>query len=380
MSEVIDLLQQLVRIESINPDLAEGGPGEGEAARFVLAWAERNGLEAELQDAAPGRPNVIVRARGTGGGKTLMFNGHLDTVGVAGMESPLEPRIEAGRMYGRGTYDMKASIAAILMAAKRAKAMRLPGDVLISAVADEEYASIGTEAIIREWSRWPTDAVIVTEPTEMEICIAHKGFVWLDVETHGKAAHGSRPHLGIDAIVKMGHVLVELEALDRDLRVNATHPYLKNGSLHAGVISGGQGWSAYPAYCHLQLERRTLPAESPELARDQVQQILDKLAAADPDFHGEVRINFQRPSFEVDPDEAIVRACQAATGQVLGQAARLAGNTFWMDAALFAEAGIPTVVFGPHGDGAHAEVEWVDLATVEQCVDVYTAVIENFCR
>ena len=250
----------------------------------------------------------------------------------------------------------------------------------VSAVADEEYASIGTDALVKEWSRWPADAVIVTEPTEMEICIAHKGFVWLDVETQGVAAHGSRPHLGIDAITKMGQVLVKLDELDRDLRHNPKHPYLKSGSLHASVINGGQGWSAYPAHCHLQVERRTLPDESPQTVRDEIKNILDQIAANDPQFQGSVTLNLYRAPFEVDANEPIVQTLQAATAEVLGEAAPLAGNTFWMDAAIFSEAGIPTVVFGPHGDGAHAEVEWVDLQTVAQCVDVYTHVIEEFCK
>jgi acetylornithine deacetylase len=379
MDEVIHLLEQLVRVESINPDLVESGAGEAPIARFVSDWAKHTGLEVIEQDAAPERPNVIIRAPGSGGGRSLMFNAHLDTVGIDGMANPLMPRIENGRMYGRGTYDMKASLAAILIAARNAKDMNLRGDVFVSAVADEEYASIGTEAVLREWSRWTADAVVVTEPTEMQVCIAHKGFVWLDVETHGKAAHGSRPNLGIDAITKMGHVLTELDQLNQLLQASPTHPYLGSGSLHASVISGGQGWSAYPAHCHLQLERRTIPGETPEIVQEQVQKILNQLAAGDQDFQGEVRLNLQRPPFSVDPDAEIVRTLRDAVTHVTGSEASLAGNTFWMDAAMFMEAGIPTVVFGPHGDGAHADVEWVDLDSVRQCVDIYTALIERFC-
>jgi len=379
MDEVTHLLEQLVRVESINPDLVEAGSGEAPMARFVSDWANQAGLEVIEQDAAPERPNIIIRAPGSGDGQHLMFNAHLDTVGVDGMENPFIPRIENGRMYGRGTYDMKASLAAILIATRNAKHMNLRGDVFVSAVADEEYASIGTEAILREWSRWAADAVVVTEPTEMQVCIAHKGFVWLDVETQGKAAHGSRPHLGTDAITKMGHVLTELDRLDQILRANPSHPYLGSGSLHASVISGGQGWSAYPAHCHLQLERRTIPGETPEIVQEQVQKILSQLASGDTDFKGDVRLNLYRPPFSVEPDAEIVRTLHDAVTHVTGTEATLAGNTFWMDAALFMEAGIPTVVFGPHGDGAHADVEWVDLDSIRQCVEVYTALIERFC-
>src|SRR5207237_6315980 len=204
MSEITHLLQQLVAINSINPDLVAEGPGEAEIAQFVAGWLTNAGLEVEVDESKPGRPNVIGIARGSGGGRSLMLNAHMDTVGVAGMERPHEPSIIGGRLYGRGAYDMKAGLASIMYAAANARKLNLHGDVIVTAVSDEEYESIGTSSVVK---RCRADAAIVTEPTELDIYIAHKGFIWLEVETIGTADHGSRPDLGIDAIEKMVKVL-----------------------------------------------------------------------------------------------------------------------------------------------------------------------------
>lgn len=223
MNEITSLLYELVAINSINPDLVADGPGEGEIARFVADWLTRAGLEVSLDEPQPGRPNVVGIVRGSGGGRSLLLNAHMDTVGVAGMQHPHQPFIENNRLYGRGAYDMKAGLATIMMAAARAKNLALRGDVILTAVADEEYASIGTASIVK---RWHADAAIVTEPTGLDICVAHKGFIWLEVETSGIAAHGSLPERGVDAIVKMGKVLLGLEKLDRSLRAHPSHPLL----------------------------------------------------------------------------------------------------------------------------------------------------------
>ncbi len=378
-TELTALLADLVRIDSVNPDLIAGARGEGEITAFIADWAARAGLEAFVQEIAPGRANAIVIARGSGGGKNLMLNGHIDTVGLAGMTDPFGARIEGNRMYGRGAYDMKAGVAASLIAAKRAQALDLRGDVIVTAVADEEVASLGTQAIIRELGRWPADAVIVTEPTEMALDVSHKGFVWFDVETFGVAGHGSRPHLGVDAIAKMGQVLVELERHDRELRSHPTHRYLGSGSIHAGTIQGGQEPSSYPAYCKLVVERRTVPGETADLAQAQVQAILDRCAAADSAFRAVLTRGLARDPFDVDEDAAFVQLCRRRLAQVTGRPAAVGGASYWCDAALFRAAGLPAVILGPTGAGAHADVEWIDLDTVQQCADVYTAVAQEFC-
>jgi acetylornithine deacetylase len=309
-----------------------------------------------------------------------MLNAHIDTVGVSEMDAPFTPHVENGLMYGRGSYDMKSGLAACMMALKQAQALSLSGDVILSAVADEEYASIGTQAIIADWDRWAADAVIVTEPTELEISIAHKGFVWLEVDVIGKSAHGSRPHLGVDAIVKMGKVLTQIDALDQSLRANPTHNLLHSGSLHASTIQGGEDISMYPAHCKLIVERRTIPGESAEFVQAEIQTILDDISAEDDTFDATVKLMLSRHSFGVSPDEPIVQLLHQKASDILAHDVPLIGTTFWMDAAFFSAHGVPTVVLGPHGDGAHAKTEWVDLASVQQCVDIYTAVIEDFCQ
>jgi len=376
MTELVELLKQLVAIDSINPSLVPGGAGESEIAKFVASWLERAGLEVTIDEPSSGRPSVVGILRGSGGGRSLMLNAHLDTVGVAGMEHPHQPVVDGNRLYGRGAYDMKGSLAAIMMAAAAAKSHALRGDLIITAVSDEEYASIGTASVA---IRWSADAAIVTEPTSMRVCVAHKGFVWLEVETHGVAAHGSRADLGVDAIAKMGNVLIGLESLDRFLRGAPTHRLLKSGSLHASLISGGQELSSYPERCKLSIERRTIPGETPALVQAQIQNILDGVARSDPQFQAEVRTTLVRDAFEVPEDATIVQLVRQNAEATLGKSPELVGETFWMDSALLSSAGIPTVIFGPHGAGAHAVVEWADLDTVQQCADIYLAVAKAFC-
>lgn len=377
MSETIDLLRQLVAIDSVNPDLVAGGAGEGNIARFVVDWLERAGLEVTLEEAAPGRPNVIGVARGSGGGRSLLLNAHMDTVGVAGMERPHDPVIVDNRLYGRGAYDMKGGLAAIMAAGAEAKQQRLRGDVIVTAVVDEEYASIGTEAIAK---RWKADAAIVTEPTELEICTAHKGFAWFTVETSGVAAHGSRPDLGVDAIVKMGKVLIGLEALEDGLRSSGIkHRLLGTGSVHAALIEGGQEWSSYPERCRLAVERRTVPGETLELLEAELATILASITDSDPDFRVTVQTGLAREPFEISEDEPIVRTLWSHARATLGHEPGFGGASGWMDSALLAAAGIPTVVFGPGGEGAHAVVEWSDLTQMEQCVEILAAIAADFC-
>ncbi len=376
MNEITKLLQQLVAIDSINPDLVPGGAGEGNIARFVAEWLERTGLEVELDEPSPGRPNVIGVARGTGGGRSLMLNAHMDTVGVAGMDRPHDPFVKDNRLYGRGAYDMKGGLAAIMVAAAVVQQHNLRGDVIVTAVVDEEYASIGTSSVVK---RWHADAAIVTEPTELNICVAHKGFIWLEVETTGIAAHGSRPDLGIDAIAKMGKVLVGLEKLDRSLRSVPSHRLLHSGSLHASLIAGGQELSSYPLQCLLSVERRTIPGEAQEQVDSQISNILNQAAAADHDFKASLRTTLVRDAFEVSEDELIVKTLQHHARALLDHEPTIFGATPWMDSAILSAAGIPTVVFGPGGEGAHAVIEWSDLDQVERCAEILVAVAEEFC-
>jgi acetylornithine deacetylase len=368
--DVLPLLERLVSIDSVNPGL--GGPGEAEIAAFVADWAREAALEVEVAEASPGRPNVIATARGSGGGRTLLLNAHTDTVGFGEMAGPLAPRVQEGRLYGRGAYDMKGGLAACLVAAAEAARRDLRGDVVVTAVVDEELSSLGTQTVLKDIRR--PDAAIVAEPTQMRVCIAHKGFVAFEVETRGRAAHGSRPDLGVDAIAKMGHVLVGLEALDRSLREHPSHPLLGAGSIHAGVVAGGAEFSTYPERCVLQAERRTVPGESLYQVEAEIQGLLDRLGRADDDFAGTWRTVAARQPFEVSRTEELVRLVGSYAG-----ATEPVGEAYWTDAALIAELLVPTVVFGPGGEGAHAAVEWVSIADVERCAAVLLSVATEFC-
>ncbi|MDQ3866331.1 MAG: ArgE/DapE family deacylase [Actinomycetota bacterium] len=374
--ELADLASRLVAIDSVNPDLVPRGAGEREIADFVARWLEDAGLDVERAEIAPGRWNVVGVAHGSGEGRSLTLNAHMDTVGVEGMEAPFEARIEDGRLFGRGAYDMKASLAAIMLTGARARELALRGDVVVAAVADEEVASVGSSAVA---SSRPTDAAIVAEPTEERVAIAHRGFVWLDVEARGRAAHGSRPDLGIDAIVKMGRVLVGLDELDRALQAGPSHPLLGSGSLHASLIEGGQELSSYPERCLLRMERRTVPGETPKRVEAEIRETIEGAAAADPELRAEVRTTFAREPFEVEEAEDLVATLRRHAAAVRGEEPELVGVPFWTDAAIFAAAGVPTVLYGPTGEGAHALVEWVDLGSAARCAETYLALARDFC-
>src|SRR5215210_4124947 len=365
-----ELVGALVSIDSVNPDLVPGGAGEAEVAEFVAGWMRDAGLEVELDEAAPGRPSVVGIARGSGEGRSLMLNGHLDTVNVEDMERPFEPMVRDGRLYGRGGYDMKAGVAACMLAAERLAREELAGDVIVTAVADEEYASIGTQSVLKRWS---ADAAIVTEPTSLRVCVAHKGFVWAELETRGRAAHGSRPAEGIDAIARMAPALARLAEVQARLDASPGHELVGPGSVHASLIEGGQELSSYPARCVLSLERRTEPAETADDFRRECEALVEGIEDA------EVRIGLVRPPFRVDPEADVVRAVTRAAETVTGRPAEVYGESYWMDAALIQAAGIPTVVFGPAGQGAHALEEWVDLASVDACAEVLVAAGRRLC-
>jgi acetylornithine deacetylase len=362
LPELRELVGELVAIDSINPDLIAGAPGEAAIAVFAAGWSRGQGLEVEIVGEAP-RSSVIATARGSGGGRSLLLNGHLDTVGVTGMDAPHTPQIRDGRMYGRGTYDMKGGVAAILDVAVQARARGLRGDVIVTLVADEEVASIGTEAVLE---RVRADAAIVVEPTELQLAVAHKGFAGFEIETAGVAAHGSRPHLGVDAIAKMGPILIALKDLDERLQSGLRHPLLGTGSLHASLIEGGQEFSSYPARCLLTGERRTLPGET----SSDVERELRALVGDD----AELRMLVARDAFEIDAAHELVQLVRRCAGEP-----ETVGVSYWADSGLIAAAGIPTVLFGPTGEGAHAVEEWVDLASVERVRDVCLAVASEWC-
>jgi acetylornithine deacetylase len=299
----------------------------------------------------------------------------MDTVGVDGMTDPLEARVEGDRMYGRGAYDMKSGLASALLACREARSLGLAGDVIVAAVADEEHASLGVQEILRSVH---ADAAIVTEPTELELTVAHKGFAWIEIEVTGVAAHGSRPELGVDAILKMGPILTGLTELEQRLGQRA-HPSLGPGSLHASLIEGGRELSTYPDRCVLRLERRTLPGEQGDAIQHEIEALLERCRADDPELVVESRTLLVRDPFEVDASSDIVRALLAAASDELGTAPPLVAVPYWADSAFIASAGIPTVLFGASGTGAHAAEEWVSIPDAVATTRILIAAATTLC-
>jgi acetylornithine deacetylase len=371
-SSVLDILQELIRTPSVNPTLAPNeGHGEGTIAKLAKEWLTARGIKSWLEEAAPGRPNVAGEV-GNGKGPTLVFCAHLDTVGTAGMTiPPFEPNVEGTRVYGRGSYDMKGSAAAVMSAASELGAIDFPGRVLIALVADEEYASLGAQDFVR---RHKADACVLTEPSEGRLVLAHKGFVWAEIVTTGKAAHGSRWDLGMSAIAKMGKIINALERFDEQVLRNRTHPLVGPASQHCSMIRGGSGLSTYAEQCSLQVERRTLPGETPEQVIQELQEVVWRS-----DERAQVRQVLERPPLSCDANSKIAACLGEAARTVTGQIPEIAGVSYWMDAALFAAAGIPTVNYGPTGAGAHEAVEWVDLDSVVSTAHVLVETTRRFC-
>ncbi len=364
------LTRELVAIDSVNPSLVPGAAGEAAIADWLATYLRRAGFDVDVEEVATNRPNVVAIADGAAPGPTRMLCGHTDTVGVDGMTSPFSPSLRDGRLYGRGAQDMKGGLAAMVVAAERwLQGPRLgAGRVIVAAVADEEYASLGTEVLAK---RWIADEAVIPEPTGMAVAITHKGFSCVDVVTHGRAAHGSRPADGIDAVLLMGRVLARLESLDRDLQSRPPHPRLGTGSLHAGRIVGGTELSIYPARCSLQVERRTLPGEPIDIALSEVAAILDALGRSDPAFRADVTLLLARPAYGIDAEHALpsrLRRLAASSGRE----APTTGMSFWTDAALLGAVGIPTVLFGPRGAGLHGIDEHVLVEDLDVCADVFT--------
>jgi len=374
-----DSLANLVRINSINPNLVPTGPGEAEIAAYITNALRKLDLEVATHEPEPGRPSVVGTLKGSGGGRSLMLNAHVDTVGVDDMLDPFSATIRDGKLYGRGAYDMKGSLAACMTAIKGLieAGATLAGDVMIAAVADEEYASLGTSEVIKHYH---IDGAIVTESTELDIAIAHRGFMHLEVETIGRAAHGSCFEEGIDANMRMGYFLTKLDKLEKDLRNRKGYPLIGPPSLHAGVLKGGSGPSTYAASCKLQIERRTVPGETEKQVVDEMQTIIDRLTAADPTFKAILKTLIVRDAFEVDPKLTVVQVLRQAATEVLGKQPKLVGQPYWMDTALLAEAGVETVAMGPVGAGAHSKEEWVDLESVAKMAQILAQTILIYCQ
>jgi acetylornithine deacetylase len=371
-ASVLETLQLLIATPSVNPDLAPNeGAGEAKIAGVIRDWFGVRGIESWLEDAAPGRPNAVARV-GSGNSPTLIMCAHIDTVSTSGMTiAPFDPRVEGNKVYGRGSYDMKGGAAAILCAIAKLANENLKGTVIATLVADEEYASIGAQHFV---AHHKGDACVVTEPSEGRLILGHKGFVWAEIITEGRAAHGSRWDLGVSAIARMGRIIAALDEFDRSTLRTRTHPLVGAASQHCATVHGGAGLSTYAPSCALQVERRTLPGETTEQV---ITEIRDAIASVGEE--ATIKLLLDRPPLVCPREARIAEGGRNAKRKIHGRAPEEAGVAFWMDAALFAAAGIETVNYGAAGTGAHETIEWADLDSVVNCAAVLAETARNFC-
>ena len=370
-SSILQLLQRLISTPSVNPTLAPGeGHGEALIATRGKEWLVSHGVNSWLDTVAPGRPNLIGEV-GRGKAPTLVFCAHIDTVSTDGMTiSPFDPTHDGQRVYGRGAYDMKGGAAAIMSAMATLARQPPPGRVLAALVADEEWASAGAQHFV---AHYKADACVVTEPSNGDLILGHKGFVWAEIKTRGRAAHGSRWDIGISAIAKMGRIIAALETFDRIKLRQRIHPLVGPASQHSAVISGGSGISTYAESCTLKIERRTLPGETVEQVLQELQEIISASGEK-----AEIRCLLDRPPLVCDRDAKIAQSVRDAVTSIVGAPPAETGVAYWMDAALFAAAGMATVDYGPTGAGAHEAVEWVDLDSVANCAAILSETAFRF--
>lgn len=373
-ADPLALAHLLVATPSVNPSLVPGGDGEGSIATVTAELLEGWGFDVDTPEVAPGRPNVLARLEGSGN-VTVLLNGHLDTVGIEGMTvSPFGAQLLGSRLVGRGACDMKGGVASLLAAAARLASRGPRPNLLVLLTADEEYASLGMEAFVRDGPA--ADLAVVCEPTGLAVMPAHKGFVWVKASFRGRAAHGSLPEEGIDAI---RHAAVFISALDRyaaALRSRMPHPLLGYGSVHTGTIRGGSAPSVYPDQCEVQFECRTMPGIPADTVLADLEAVLDGVRSAEPDLRAELEVTLARPGTEVPRESGLVRGLLAAC-EAQGVPPAVRGMTAWVDAALLNEAGVPAVCFGPGSMAqAHTADEWIETAEIGRCADV----LEAFAR
>jgi len=369
--QAVELLDAMVRIESVTPWLIPTGSGEAKVAAFIAAWLNRAGAHVEVVEVEPGRPNVLARLRGTGGGPTLCLNAHSDTVGYAGWQADaLTPRIDGDRMYGLGAADDKSGCAAAMfaLAAIAESGVRLRGDLLVACVADEEGASIGSEHLARQGG---IDAAIVIEPQPThELVVEHQGFGWIDVITRGVAAHGCEPDTGVDAIVHLAEVITRLHR--HDVRRFQPYPSPLNGRtvFHTGTITGGTDYATYPDAATVGIEIGTQPGEDLSDRVAEIEAIFADIARTEPGFRGEVVIKLEREPFVAEGHEALQSVVAKAMTDVLGREPKITGMNGWTDAALLQAAGIPTLLIGSTGGNYHAPNEWASISELVKLCEI----------
>ncbi|KAL2813904.1 tryptophan synthase beta subunit-like PLP-dependent enzyme [Aspergillus granulosus] len=383
IDDSVELTSMLTKINSSNPTLSlADGAGESQICDYLAAWFAHRGMEVHRIETIPGRPSVVGVLRGAGGGKSLMFNGHVDTVSLASYEKdPLSGAIGTrdGQqvVLGRGSLDMKGGLAAALAAVATAKASCYPlrGDVIVAAVSDEEDASQGTQDLLA--AGWRADAAVVPEPTSGVIAHAHKGFVWVEVSILGVAAHGSNHVGGVDAILHAGWFLRALEEYQQRLPVDDV---LGPATLHCGLIQGGEEASSYPAKCTVTIEFRTIPGQTEESIVRDIQALLEDIQKENPRFRfAEPKATLSRPAHKIESNHPLINKVAECAAEAMGSRPLVQSVPFWCDAALLSSVGIPSVVFGPSGHGLHGKEEWVEVESLQHMQGTFTKLIRDFC-
>ena len=373
--QLISLLSRLIGINSINPTLSNG-PGERELAEFILEYLHKLNIKADIQTIAPGRTNVVAVLQGSSRKDSLLLNSHLDTVGVEGMDHPFTLKGEGDRLYARGAYDMKGSAAIMLLLAEYFVKQPPSADILFTFVADEEDLSAGMEYLVNQWledsSPRPSGAIFL-EPTEENIGISHKGFNWYELEVIGKAAHGSRPEQGIDAIMPLRSVLDEMSKIQAELLEREADPLLGYASVHGSIIEGGTEMSVIPGRSRLKWERRTIPGESLQDLNLELKRITNAAENHPGSHEVKARELFVRLPHKAPDNARVLERLHKASPH-----SKRVGLSFWADLALAAQAGIPSVLFGPIGHGAHAVDEWVSLKSLVRIYEVLKRLIESY--
>lgn len=385
----VELAVELVRTDTVNPGLVPGAAGEGAAVDLLVRRLERSGFGVQVVCPAgtSGRPSLIARQAGTGGGRSLLLNGHLDTVGVAGMTEPFAGCVvgdrRTGRLLGRGACDMKAGVAAMVAAAETTAAAGTAGDIVLALVADEEHDSLGTEAVLRHLGGRLPDACLVGEPTWLDLAVAHRGYAVIEVAFTGRAAHSSQASLGVNALTHLGHLITAIEWRDAQLDVGPAHPVAGTGSLMTTVVRGGTSPFVLADSAVAVVERRTVPGEAAADGLADIDSILAAMRRDDPSVQAVATMSLSREAWEYNPDSPAGSALAGLLVQTLGarhgSVSKQIAVPYWMDSALWEAAGVPTVVCGPAGGGMHAADEWVDLAQVRAYAEALVDTIREFC-
>jgi acetylornithine deacetylase/succinyl-diaminopimelate desuccinylase-like protein len=378
VGDVVELLSALVRTESVTPWLVPGGAGETAIVAQMADFLDRPGIEVTVEEVQPGRPNLVASVRGARPGPTLCLNAHSDTVGYENwQEEALHPRVDGDRLYGLGSCDDKAGCTAMLLTLAALAADPPPSGTLLAAfVADEEALSIGTEQLV---TRPGIDAAIVIEPHGLdELVVAHQGFGWIDIITHGVAAHGSAPEQGVDSIAQMAEVLARLTALDRGAYAATSGQPCGKTVYHASKIDGGTDYATYPSRTTLGIEIGTQPGERLANRVAEIEAIFADIAAQDPAFRAEIAIKLERDPFTSAGHERLLTDLNAAFTAVRGKVPVEVGLNAWTDAALLQSAGIPTVLLGPAGGNLHAPGEWVSIGELTQLCSILEATARTF--